>query len=129
MESVKVIFSLDDRTGNIVTTVALFAVAAVIIYKARGAFFILVLSLFFAYLLESAVTLVQRYSRLGHKNRTWAIAQMYLIGTLVVGGVGYAVRSAPGSANEEPERGCARDLGGGFPVAGLVIRMRGYGTG
>jgi len=69
--------------------VALFAVAAVLIYKACGAFFILVLSLFF-YLLEPAVTLVQRYSRLGHKNRTWAIAQMYLIGTLVVGGVGYA---------------------------------------
>src|SRR5260370_24956399 len=83
-------FSL-DRTGNIVTTVALFAVAAVIIYKARGAFFILVLSLFFAYLLEPAVSLVQRYSRLAHKNRTWAITQMYLIGTLVVGGVGYPV--------------------------------------
>lgn len=82
-------FSLDDRTGNIVTTVALFAVAAVILYLARGAFFILLLSLFFAYLLEPAVTLVQRHSRLSHKNRTWAIAQVYLIGTLVVGGLGY----------------------------------------
>jgi predicted PurR-regulated permease PerM len=82
-------FSLDDRTGNIVTTVAVFAVAAVILYLARAAFFILVLSLFFAYLLEPAVTLVQRHSRLAHKNRTWAVALVYLIGILVIGGAGY----------------------------------------
>ncbi len=82
-------FSLDDRTGNIVTTVALFAIAAVILYLARGAFFILLLSLFFAYLLEPAVTLLQRHSRLAHKNRTWAITQVYLMGTLVVGSLGY----------------------------------------
>lgn len=58
-------FSLDDRTGNIVTTAALFAVGALILYMARGAFFILLLSLFFAYLLEPAVALVQRCSLLG----------------------------------------------------------------
>jgi predicted PurR-regulated permease PerM len=84
-------FSLDDRTGNIVTTVALFGVAAVILYLARGAFFILLLSLFFAYLLEPAVTLLQRRSRLARKNRAWAIAQVYLIGTLVVGLLAYAL--------------------------------------
>jgi len=83
-------FSLDDRTGNIVTTVALFAAGAVVLYLARGAFFILLLTIFFAYLLEPVVTLVQRRSRLGHKNRTWAVAQVYLIGTLVVGSLGYA---------------------------------------
>jgi len=82
-------FSIDDRAGNVVTTVALFLVAAAILYRARGAFFILLLSLLFAYLLEPAVTLVQQHSRLGQKNRTWAIAQVYLIGTLVLGGLGY----------------------------------------
>jgi predicted PurR-regulated permease PerM len=83
-------FSLDDRTGNIVTTVMVFAVATLILYLARGAFFILLLSLFFAYLLDPAVTLVHRHSRLGHKNRTWAVAQVYLIGTILIGGLGYA---------------------------------------
>lgn len=83
--------SLDDHTGNILTTVALFALAAVILYTARGAFFVLLLSLFFAYLLEPAVTLAQHHSRLGRKSRTWAIAQVYLIGILVVGGAGYVL--------------------------------------
>jgi predicted PurR-regulated permease PerM len=84
-------FSLDDRTGNIVTTVALFLIAAVIVYVARGAFFVLLLSLFFAYLLEPAVGLVQRHSRLGRKSRTWAVALVYLTGILVVGGIGYVL--------------------------------------
>ena len=82
-------FSLDDRAGNIVTTVALFLIAAVILYVARGAFFVLLLSLFFAYLLEPAVGLVQRHSRLGRKSRTWAVALVYLTGILVVGVIGY----------------------------------------
>src|SRR5260370_24750360 len=85
-----IMFSVDDRTGNIVTTVALFAVAAVVLYVARGAFFILLLTIFFAYLLEPVVTLVQQRSWLGHKNRTWAVAQVYLIGALLVGSLGYA---------------------------------------
>jgi predicted PurR-regulated permease PerM len=82
-------FSIDDRARNVVTTVTLFLVAAAILYLARGAFFILLLSLLFAYLLEPAVTLVQRHSRLGPKNRSWAIAQVYLIGTLLLGSLGY----------------------------------------
>jgi predicted PurR-regulated permease PerM len=82
-------FAIDDRTGNVVTTVALFLIVATVLYRARGAFFILLLSLFFAYLLEPAVTLVQQHSKLGSKNRSWAIAQVYLIGTLVLGILGY----------------------------------------
>ena len=84
-------FAIDDRTGNVVTTVALFLIAAVILYLARGAFFILLLSLLFAYLLEPAVALVQRHSRLGQENRTWAIVLVYLIGTLVLGILCYAI--------------------------------------
>jgi predicted PurR-regulated permease PerM len=81
--------SLDDRAGNVVTTVAIFMAVAAVLYLARGAFLILLLSLFFAYLLEPAVTWVQNHSRLGKNNRTYAIAQVYLIGTLVLGSLGY----------------------------------------
>ena len=83
-------FSLDNRAGNIITTVALFVVAGTILYVARGAFFVLLLSLLFAYLLDPAVTWVQQHARLGPKNRAWAIAQVYLVGAIVIGSVGYA---------------------------------------
>jgi predicted PurR-regulated permease PerM len=82
-------FSIDDRAGNVVTTVALFLVLMTILYVARLAFFILLLSLLFAYLLEPAVSLVQQHSRVGQKNRTWAIVQVYLIGTLLLGSLGW----------------------------------------
>ena len=45
-------FSLGDRAGDVLTTVALFLLTAVILYAARGAFLIMLLSLFLAYLLE-----------------------------------------------------------------------------
>jgi predicted PurR-regulated permease PerM len=77
-------FRIDDRAGNVITTVALFLIAATILYIARGAFLALLLSLLFAYLLEPAVTWIQGHSRLGRKNRTWAIVQVYLIATLVL---------------------------------------------
>lgn len=82
-------FSIDDRTGNIVTTVALFLIGAAVLYLARGAILILVISLLFADLLEPAVALVQRHLRLGEKNRGSAIAVVYLIGTLILGTLGY----------------------------------------
>jgi predicted PurR-regulated permease PerM len=72
-------FSLDERAGNAVTTVAIFMLGATILYLARGALLILFLSLLFAYLLNPAVTTLQMHSRLGHKNRTWAITPVYLI--------------------------------------------------
>jgi predicted PurR-regulated permease PerM len=81
--------AMDDRAGNVMTTVAVFVTAAVIVYLARGAFFILLLSLLFAYLLEPAVEFIQRRSRSGRQNRTWAIAQVYLAGFLVLGSLGY----------------------------------------
>jgi predicted PurR-regulated permease PerM len=103
-------FSLDDRAGNVITTVALFAVAATILYFARGAFFIVLLSLLFAYLLDPVVTWVQQHSWLGQKNRAWAISQVYLVGA----GRGNRYRqrwiqvwATPGDAIEEFERGCS----------------------
>jgi len=82
-------FSLDNRAGNVITTAAVYMFAAAVLYIGRWAFLILLLSLLFAYLLEPAVTWLQQHSWLGRKNRTWAIAQVYLIGTLVLGSMGY----------------------------------------
>jgi predicted PurR-regulated permease PerM len=49
-------------SGNAVTTVAFFSAAFAIFYLARGAFFILFLSVLFADLLEPAVTFLERHS-------------------------------------------------------------------
>jgi len=86
-------FSIDDRTGNVVTTVVLFLVVAAILYLARVAFLVLLGSVLFAQMLEPAVTTLQLHSRLGRGNRNWAIAQLYTIGTLVFGGLGYGFGS------------------------------------
>jgi predicted PurR-regulated permease PerM len=88
---VNIVLSIDDRAGNVMTTVMAFAVAAAILYLARGAFFVLLLSLLFAYLLEPAVTLMQEHTLLGRRDRAWAIAQVYLIGLLLLGSLGYKV--------------------------------------
>jgi predicted PurR-regulated permease PerM len=82
-------FTIDDRAGNVVTTVALFLIAAAVLYLARSAFLILLLSLLFAYLLEPLVTFVQQHTQLGRRNRTWAIAQVYVAGLALLGGAGY----------------------------------------
>ncbi len=82
-------FSIDDRTGNVVTTVVLFLIAAAILYLARVAFLVVLGSILFAHLLEPAVTAIQMHSRLGRGNRNWAIAQVYLLGTAVFGGLGF----------------------------------------
>jgi predicted PurR-regulated permease PerM len=81
--------SIDDHAGNVVTTVALFLIAAAVLYLARSAFFILLLSLLFAYLLEPLVTFAQQHTRLGRRNRTWAIAQVYLAGFVLLGSIGH----------------------------------------
>jgi len=82
-------FSIDDRTGNVVTTVILFLIAAAILYLARVTFLILLASILFAHLLEPAVRAVQTHSRPGRGNRKSAIAQVYLVGTLLFGALGY----------------------------------------
>jgi predicted PurR-regulated permease PerM len=82
-------FSLDDRAGNVLTTVALFVAAAAVLYVARAAVLVFLLSLFFAYLLEPAVTFAQDRSPLLKGSRNWAIAQVYLIATLVFGSLVY----------------------------------------
>jgi predicted PurR-regulated permease PerM len=82
-------FALDDHAGNVATTVAFFTLAVAVFFVARSAFLILLLSLLFAYLLEPAVSFVQQHSRLGQKHRSWAIAEVYLIGAVLLGSLGY----------------------------------------
>jgi predicted PurR-regulated permease PerM len=123
-------FSLDDRTGNVITTVGVFMIAAAIIYIARGALLIFVLSILFAYLLEPAVALIQRHSRLGQKNRTWAIVQVYLAGILVFGVMGFKLgpRLATQMRNLKaavPET--LQNLSSGKTPVGLVTK-HGVGT-
>jgi predicted PurR-regulated permease PerM len=123
-------FSIDDRAGNVVTTVAVFGIAATILYLARGAFFVLLLSLLFAYLLEPAVAWVQRHSRVGRGNRTWAIAQVYLAGILLAGSLGFAV--GPRLASQVKSFGAAvpqilHDLSSGKIATDLEAR-RGLGA-
>ncbi len=115
-------FTVDDRTGNVVTTLALFLIAGAILYIARGAFLILVLSVLFAYLLEPAVGWIEQHSRLGRKSRTWAIVQVYLIVTLVLGSVGYKL--GPPVAAQLRNLSAAvpeilQDLSSGKPPPGL----------
>ncbi len=86
-------FSIDDRAGNVVTTVSLFLIAAAIVYLARVAFLIVVASILFAHLLEPAIGAVQLHSRVGRGNRNWAIAQVYLVGTIAFGGLTYGLGS------------------------------------
>jgi predicted PurR-regulated permease PerM len=83
------VFSIDDRAGNVITTVVIFLLAAAILYLARAAFLILLLALFLAYLLEPIVTRVQEHSPVSRKNRSLAIAQVYLVGSLALGSLGY----------------------------------------
>jgi predicted PurR-regulated permease PerM len=84
-------FKLDDRTGNIITTVGLFIAVAAFIYLSRVVVLVSVMSVLLAYLLEPAVTWMQHHSRFGRKNRSWAIGQVYAICGLALGGVGYAL--------------------------------------
>jgi len=80
--------ALDDRTGNVLTTIALFAIIVGVAFAAKTTIVVFVLALLFAYVLEPAVAWVQ--ARLGQSSsRTPAIAVVYLAGLAAVCGVGY----------------------------------------
>jgi len=115
------VFSIDDRAGNVLTTVAIFLLAAAILYVARAAFLILLLSLFFAYLLEPVVTEVQERSPLSRKNRSLAVAQVYLVGTVALGIVGYQF-GPPLAAQAKGLNGTVRELLQGPPANTLLSR-------
>jgi predicted PurR-regulated permease PerM len=88
------VFTLDDRTGNVVTTVALFAVVAGVVFAARATLVVFLLALLLAYLLEPLVAWVQRLLPVQSHSRTGAIAVVYLTGSLLMVGAGYALAPA-----------------------------------
>ena len=108
--------------GNVLTTVAIFMVRRPFLYMARGLSSFLLLS-FFAHLLEPAVTLVQQHSPLVWKNRTWAIAQVCLIGTLLLGGLGYEFGPRLAAQLKNLNAAVPAILEG-FPMEGLPLIWR-----
>jgi predicted PurR-regulated permease PerM len=85
------VFVPDDRTGNVLTTVALFAAVLGVAYAARTIVLVFILSMLFVYLLEPSIGWLQR--RFSSCGRTCAIAQVYLLGTLLVGSLAYGLGS------------------------------------
>jgi predicted PurR-regulated permease PerM len=85
---------LDDRTGNILTTIALFAIVAGIAYATRTTIAVFVLALLFAYLLEPAVTWVHLRLTPRASNRNSAIAVVYVVGVSIVAALDWMVAPA-----------------------------------
>ena len=85
---------LDDRTGNILTTIALFAIVAGIAYATRTTITVFVLALLFAYVLEPAVTWVHLRLTPRASSRNSAIGIVYLVGLTIVAALGLMVAPA-----------------------------------
>ena len=111
-------FSLDDRAGNVVTTVALFLVAAAILYLARGAFLILLLSRSLCLLARTCGHVGTTAFAAGSEESHLGDCTGVLDRDTCAWQLGVRVRSAPCSANKEPECGCARNLGRSFQWKG-----------
>jgi predicted PurR-regulated permease PerM len=88
------VVNLDDRTGNVLTTIAVFAAVALVAYTTRAILVVLVLALLFAYLLEPLVGRVEALIPSRSHKRAAAIALVYLIGALLLGIAGYALEPA-----------------------------------
>ena len=90
--------TLDDRTGNVLTTIALFAAVGAVAFAARATLVVFVLALLLAYLLEPVVSWVEGRLPLRSHSRVAAIAVVYIVGVLLVVGAGYSLE--PGAARQ-----------------------------
>src|SRR5262245_6463638 len=86
--------NLDDRTGNVLTTVGLFAIVAGVAYAARTTLAVFVLAALFAYVLEPAVAWVQRRLPSHSNSRYSAIATVYLTGLALIVAVAFTMKPA-----------------------------------
>jgi len=86
--------SLDDRTGNVLTTIGLFAGVAAAAFAARTTLVVVVLALLLAYVLEPAVGWVQGRLPSRSGDRVVSIVLVYVISAAVVVGLGYAMAPA-----------------------------------
>jgi len=69
------VLTLDDRTGNVLTTITVFAAVAAIAYVANATIVVFVLALLLVYLLEPLVAWVERRLPQRLASRTSAIWQ------------------------------------------------------
>lgn len=76
--------TLDDRTGNVLTTVAAFAAIVAIAYLARATIVSGVLALLLAYLLEPVVAWTERLLSKRSHARSLSIAAVYSLGIVVI---------------------------------------------
>ena len=82
--------ALDDRTGNILTTIAVYAAVVVGAYLARSTLGVFLLALLLAYLLEPIVAAIARLMSRCSYGRAIAIAVVYSGLTAILVVVGYA---------------------------------------
>ena len=85
---------LDDRTGNVLTTIGLFALVAGVAFAARATLAVFLLALLLAYLLEPVVGKVQSWLPRGPRSRVISIATVYLVAIALLIGVGWAAAPA-----------------------------------
>jgi len=88
------VLTLDDRTGNVLTTIAAFAAAAALVFAVRSLIVVSILALLLAYLLEPVVSWVQGQLPARSRSRGRAIALVYVTATMLVLGAGYAIGPA-----------------------------------
>src|SRR4030095_9316898 len=77
------VVALDDRTGNILTTIVVFAAVVVVAFVARATLVVFVLALLLAYLLEPVVAGVERLLPRSSHVRGASIAVVYAVGGLL----------------------------------------------
>jgi predicted PurR-regulated permease PerM len=88
------VLALDDRTGNVLTTIATFAAVAALVFAVRSLIVVSVLALLLAYLLEPLVSWVQGQLPGRSPSRGRAVAVVYVTAMMLVLGAGYAVGPA-----------------------------------
>jgi len=87
------VFALDDRTGNILTTIAVYAAVVVAAFLTRSTLGVFLLALLLAYLLEPIVAGIARLMSRSSHGRAIAIAVVYAGLTALTVVVGYAFGS------------------------------------
>jgi predicted PurR-regulated permease PerM len=78
---------LDSRTSRVLFTALLFAVGLGFLYTARRTLILFLFAIFFAYLINPAVVRLEKLFR----SRAWAIAVIYLLLLVGLGGFGFLV--------------------------------------
>lgn len=114
--------TLDDRTGNVLTTIAAFAAVVGVAYKAHATLVAAILGLLLAYLLEPIVAWLARLLSKNAHARGLAIGAVYGMGAVVAIAAAYSV--VPVVIDE------FRQLQASIPaLAAQVDAMRGTGIG